>query len=112
MFRYCLISVLPEPFKQLPARDRIKYNEIMQSSKTENRYFVRIMIVGKTSAGKTCLLRRLLKEDIDDVTSTDGVDIVVRRCKINTEDGEWTIDKGIYKFITTPLGVNSEPYNL
>ncbi|CAG2256274.1 TTN [Mytilus edulis] len=70
-----LKAVLPEPFKQLPARDRIKYNEIMQSSKTENR--------------------RLLKEDIDDVTSTDGVDIVVRRCKINTEDGEWTIDKDI-----------------
>ncbi|XP_063418388.1 probable serine/threonine-protein kinase roco6 [Mytilus trossulus] len=53
------------------------------------------MIVGKESAGKTCLLRRLLKEDISDVTSTDGVDIVVRRCKINIEDGKWTIGKGI-----------------
>lgn len=66
----------------------------MQSSKTEKRHFVRIMIVGKESAGKTCLLRRLLKESIDDVTSTDGVDIVVRRCKINIDDGKWTIDKG------------------
>ncbi|XP_063410635.1 probable serine/threonine-protein kinase roco6 [Mytilus trossulus] len=67
----------------------------MQSSKTEKRYFVRVMIVGKESAGKTCLLRRLLKEDITDVSSTDGVDIVVRRCKINIEDGTWTIGKGI-----------------
>ncbi|XP_071153047.1 probable serine/threonine-protein kinase roco6 [Mytilus edulis] len=53
------------------------------------------MIVGKESVGKTCLLRRLLKENIEDVSSTDGVDIVVRRCKINTEDGYWTIDKDI-----------------
>ncbi|CAG2198930.1 unnamed protein product [Mytilus edulis] len=53
------------------------------------------MIVGKESAGKTCLLRRLLKEDISDVTSTDGVDIVVRRCKINIEDGKWIIGKEI-----------------
>ncbi|XP_052097433.1 uncharacterized protein LOC127732435 [Mytilus californianus] len=67
----------------------------MQTSKTENRYFVRIMIVGKESAGKTCLLRRLLKEDISDVSSTDGVDIDVRRCKINIKDGKWIIGKEI-----------------
>lgn len=53
------------------------------------------MIVGKKSAGKTCLMRRLLKEGIGDVCSTDGVDIVVRRCKINIENGKWTIEKGI-----------------
>lgn len=51
------------------------------------------MIVGKESVGKTCVMRRLLKESIDDVVSTDGVDIVVRRCKINIADGKWTIDK-------------------
>lgn len=66
----------------------------MKSSETENRYFVRIMIVGKESAGKTCLLRRLLKEGIADVSSTDGVDIIVRRCKINIDDGKWTIGNG------------------
>ncbi|CAG2254571.1 unnamed protein product [Mytilus edulis] len=67
----------------------------MQTSKKEKRYFVRVMIVGKESTGKTCLLRRLLKEDISDVTSTDGVDIVVRRCKINVQDGKWIIGKEI-----------------
>lgn len=66
----------------------------MKSSKTEKRYFVRIMIVGKGSVGKTCLMRRLLEENIENVTSTDGVDIVVRQCKINIKDGSWTIDKG------------------
>lgn len=70
--------------------------KLMQSSETEKRYFVRIMIVGKETVGKTCLLRRLLKESIEDVSSTDGIDIVVRRCKINIEDGKWTIGKGIW----------------
>ncbi|VDI73775.1 Hypothetical predicted protein, partial [Mytilus galloprovincialis] len=78
-----------------PTKNILTFKKLMQKSETEKRYFVRIMIVGKESAGKTCLLRRLLKEDIDDVTSTDGVDIVVRRCKINIEDGKWTIGKEI-----------------
>lgn len=66
----------------------------MQSEKTEKRYSVRIMIVGKAEAGKTCLLRRLLKESIDDVSSTKGVEIVIRRCKIDIGDGNWIIDRG------------------
>ncbi|VDI42131.1 Hypothetical predicted protein [Mytilus galloprovincialis] len=80
---------------QLSEEDKISYNKLMQTSKKEKRYFVRVMIVGKGSTGKTCLLRRLLKEDISDVTSTDGVDIVVRRCKINVQDGKWIIGKEI-----------------
>ncbi|VDI71244.1 Hypothetical predicted protein [Mytilus galloprovincialis] len=90
-----LKEVLPDAIHQLSEEDKIRYNTLMQSSETEKRYCVRIMIVGKESAGKTCLLRRLLKEDITDVTSTDGVDIVVQRCKINIGDGKWTIGKGI-----------------
>ncbi|CAG2211643.1 unnamed protein product [Mytilus edulis] len=88
-------NILPDAINQLSEEDKIRYITLMQSSEIEKRYNVRIMIVGKESAGKTCLLRRLLKEDITDVTSTDGVDIVVRRCKINIEDGKWTIGKGI-----------------
>lgn len=80
----------------MPERDKLRYNELMQSSKTENRYFVRIMIVGQQSAGKTCLLRRLLKDSIAGVCRTNGIDIAVRRCKINISDGKWIIGKGIY----------------
>ncbi|VDI42130.1 Hypothetical predicted protein [Mytilus galloprovincialis] len=83
---------------QLSEEDKISYNKLMQTSKKEKRYFVRVMIVGKGSTGKTCLLRRLLKEDISDVTSTDGVDIVVRRCKINVQDGKWIIGKEYVDF--------------
>ncbi|CAC5387990.1 unnamed protein product [Mytilus coruscus] len=95
MTKQTLKQVLPEAINQLSEGDKTRYNKIMQTSKTENRYFVRIMIVGKESAGKTCLLRRLLKENISDVSSTDGVDIVVRRCKINITDGKWIIGKKI-----------------
>ncbi|CAC5418005.1 unnamed protein product [Mytilus coruscus] len=90
-----LAYVLPEAINQLSEEDKIRYNKLIQTEKTEKRYFVRIMIVGKESVGKTCLLRRLLKEDISDVKSTDGVDIVVRRCKINIKDGHWIIGKEI-----------------
>ncbi|CAC5398007.1 unnamed protein product [Mytilus coruscus] len=89
------LRVLPEAINRLSEGDKIRYNTLMQSSKSEKRYFVRIMIVGKQSARKTCLSRRLLNESISDVSSTDGADIVARRCKINMEDGKWIIGKEI-----------------
>ncbi|CAG2201022.1 unnamed protein product [Mytilus edulis] len=90
-----LKEALPEAIRKLSEEDKARYNKLLQSEISEKRYFVRVMIVGKETVGKTCLMRRLLKEKISDVTSTDGVDIVVRRCKINIEDGEWTIGKEI-----------------
>lgn len=47
----------------------------MQSSETEKRHFVRIIFVRGNSADNS-LLRRLLKENIDYVSSTDGIDMV------------------------------------
>lgn len=94
-----IISVVPEAINRLQKQDRARYIELMQSQEKERRYFGRIMIVGKESVGKTSLLRRLLNKRIDDVTSTDGVEI--HQCKINIEDGKWTVDnlgKKHYKF--------------
>ncbi|VDH98625.1 Hypothetical predicted protein [Mytilus galloprovincialis] len=82
-------------YNQLPDADKTRYTNMMQSTEMEERYFVKIMIVGKEEAGKTCLLKRLLNEDkkrLVDVITTDGVNIV-RRCKINIEDGKWTTEK-------------------
>ncbi|VDI58566.1 Hypothetical predicted protein, partial [Mytilus galloprovincialis] len=81
---------MPEEIRKMSLEDRQLYTEIIRTG-TEIRYFVRIQIIGENGVGKTCLLRRLLKEDIDDVTSTDGVDIVVRKCKIRLRDGKWII---------------------
>ncbi|CAG2185930.1 unnamed protein product [Mytilus edulis] len=86
------VKVLPEAINRLQEKDRTRYIELMQSSEMEKRYYVRIMVVGKESVGKTSLVRRLLLKNIDDVVSTDGVDIVVDQCKINIEDGSWLID--------------------
>ncbi|CAC5417068.1 unnamed protein product [Mytilus coruscus] len=69
--------------------------KLKQGLDADKRYFTRVMILGKTSAGKTCLLRRLLKENIGNVSSADGINIVVRRCKINLDDGKWISDKDV-----------------
>ncbi|VDI69307.1 Hypothetical predicted protein [Mytilus galloprovincialis] len=90
--RTVTVEVLPEAINRLQEKDRTRYIELMQSSEVEKRYYVRIMVVGKESVGKTSLVRRLLMKNIDDVVSTDGVDIVVDQCKINIEDGSWLID--------------------
>ena len=69
-------------------------------SKFEKSSCIRVIIIGKEGVGKTSLLRRLLKENIDDVQSTDGVEIVTNRCKISI-NGEWKIEKG--KFCIIPM---------
>ncbi|XP_071171106.1 uncharacterized protein [Mytilus edulis] len=94
---------LPEDIKRLKKEDIDTYIKLMQSEKQERRYYVRIMIVGRGEVGKTCLMRRLLKESIEDVTSTDVLDIVVRKCKIDIDDGSWTIDKDISDDLTNRL---------
>ncbi|XP_052083874.1 uncharacterized protein LOC127721233 isoform X2 [Mytilus californianus] len=92
---YLSDGYLPEALKRLTDADKKRYNQLMQSTKTEKRYFARIMIVGQDKVGKTTLLRRLLKDSTAGVSSTDGVDIAINRCKIDIENGKWTIGKDI-----------------
>ncbi|VDI17508.1 Hypothetical predicted protein, partial [Mytilus galloprovincialis] len=73
------------------------YTEAMNSGKEVRRY-VRIQVVGKNGVGKTSLVCRLLGEkNIQNVTSTDGIDVTVKKCQIRTKDGKWIVGKG--KFI-------------
>lgn len=76
--------------------DRKTYMEAIQSGK-ETRKFVRIQVIGKDRVGKTCLVRRLLGQGIDDVESTDGME-VSRQCQIQTSDGEWLVGEGEFDF--------------
>lgn len=62
-------------------------------SRYEVRKYVRIQVIGKDGVGKTSLVRRLLKQDLKDVTSTDGIDIS-RKCHIKESDGTWIFDNG------------------
>ncbi|XP_052084796.1 uncharacterized protein LOC127721991 [Mytilus californianus] len=64
------------------------YKDILQAG-TESRHCIRLMIVGPFGVGKTCLMRRLLKKDIRDVKSTNGINIMVLKCKVRLSDGTW-----------------------
>lgn len=83
----CLLE-MPETIKQMSINDK---EEFLKATKfgTTKRYFIRVMIIGENSVGKTCLLRRLLNEPIHDVESTDGIDIHRRKCQIDVTTGEW-----------------------
>ncbi|XP_063448527.1 uncharacterized protein LOC134728058 [Mytilus trossulus] len=50
---------------------------------------IRLVIIGENGVGKTCLMRRLLKQSIEGVESTDGINIDVANCKIRLRDGKW-----------------------
>lgn len=49
---------------------------------------IRINIVGYYNEGKTSLTRRLLNESVEEVLSTDLIEVHVRRCKLK-EGGVW-----------------------
>ena len=77
--------------------DKEKFLALIRAE-SEIRYIIRVLIIGENGVGKTSLLRRLLGEDINDVKSTDGIDIVFRKCKIRLSDGEWIPVKGTVDF--------------
>ncbi|CAC5399888.1 MYBPC1 [Mytilus coruscus] len=82
------VKEMPDAVKQMSEHDRNMFLKAAQSG-TAVRYYIRIMIVGESGVGKTCLLRRLMNENIGDVRSTDGINIEVKQCKINRQTQKW-----------------------
>ncbi|XP_063411252.1 uncharacterized protein LOC134694185 [Mytilus trossulus] len=82
------VKEMPETIKRMSIQDREEFLKAAKSGITK-RHTIRIMIVGEKSVGKTCLLRRLMDEQIDDVESTDGINIERRKCQIDIETGKW-----------------------
>ncbi|CAC5368629.1 unnamed protein product [Mytilus coruscus] len=80
---------IPKEIGTESMEERNIYMEAIKSGK-EMRKFVRIQVIGKDRVGKTSLVRRLLGQGIDDIKSTDGIDIA-RQCQIKTSDGEWIV---------------------
>lgn len=82
------LTEMPETIKQMSKHDRDEFLKATKSG-TAQRYYIRVMIVGESSAGKTCLLRRLMNKPIDDVISTDGLDIERRKCQVDVKTRVW-----------------------
>ncbi|CAG2217898.1 unnamed protein product [Mytilus edulis] len=74
----------------LSENDRKHFMERIQFGH-EVRKYVRIQVIGKDGVGKTSLVRRLLNQDLEGVTSTDGIDIS-RKFHIKEDDGTWIFD--------------------
>ncbi|XP_071149142.1 uncharacterized protein [Mytilus edulis] len=92
------VKEMPETLKQMSKHDRDEFLKATKSG-TIRRYYIRVMIIGESSAGKTSLLRRLMNEPIDDVISTDGLNIERRKCQVDVKTGEWhfpTIENDSY----------------
>ncbi|VDI42841.1 Hypothetical predicted protein [Mytilus galloprovincialis] len=68
-------------------KDCLKFGE-------ERRNKVRIILVGPKGSGKTSLLRRLLRQPIVDVKSTNGVEIHISKCKARLRDMKWICRAG------------------
>ncbi|VDI67110.1 Hypothetical predicted protein [Mytilus galloprovincialis] len=66
------------------------YLKLLESG-SEKKRDIRLVIVGKKGTGKTSLLKRLFREDINnsELTSTNGIEIHRIRCKANYDDGIW-----------------------
>lgn len=88
-----LLTEMPATIKQMSVQERDEFLKAAKSG-TAIRYDCRVMIVGENGVGKTCLLRRLMNEKIDDVRSTDGINILRRKCQINIQSGEWQFPTG------------------
>ncbi|VDI47137.1 Hypothetical predicted protein, partial [Mytilus galloprovincialis] len=89
----------PETHGSIPAtilrmdKNSIRIYMNALKSGAEIKHDLRIIIVGKKGAGKTSLVKNLLKKKrVAHVKSTNGIDIHVKRCKIRTADGKWSFE--------------------
>ncbi|XP_022319192.2 uncharacterized protein LOC111121981 isoform X2 [Crassostrea virginica] len=55
----------------------------------EHFHHVRVMVVGYHGAGKSSLTKRLLRENVEHVQSTDGVEIFTKRGRFQLSDYKW-----------------------
>ena len=90
------ITCLAIAIQQMGDEKIEEYKRILKDGK-EKRYYVKMFFLGKNGVGKTSLMKRLLKEEITNVESTHGLDIV-RSCKISVPDGEWIFNMGKTRF--------------
>lgn len=84
------MTEMPEIMKQMSVHDK---EEFLKASTygTAKRYCIRVIMVGEKSREKTCVLKRLMQDDLVDITSAefDGINNNRRECKIDLQNGKW-----------------------
>lgn len=95
-------AVMPEEIKNMDPGDIELYLKMLETSRMST-YNIRLMFVGLYGAGKTSLARRIMGRGISDVTSTDGIDVYIGKCKVNLNDQTWKTLEGKTAYILSSL---------
>lgn len=83
-----LENFLPPSIKKMDESAINAYREALEEG-SENYNHVRVMVVGYHGAGKSSLTKRLLRENVEEVRSTDGVEIFTKRGRFQLSDHAW-----------------------
>ena len=69
------------------------YKKALEEGKEPN-YSIRLMVTGPYGVGKSTFTRRLLCQEVDinDRTSTDSIDVHVKKCEVSLETSSWNMD--------------------
>lgn len=99
IIKKCIIlenANIPEEIKRLDPKSIEKYCQLLQGKMAKRQHF-RLVVVGPKGSGKTSLVRRILQQPLDktsEVKSTNGIDIHILKCKIQTKSGKWIFMEG------------------
>ena len=74
----------------LDIKSMITYFQALEEG-SEKDYNIRLMLLGHFGVGKSTLAKRLLHESIDDVSSTEGIETLVQKARIDIDTGEWIV---------------------
>lgn len=89
--------LIPEVLTRLDHESVNTYlNCLKDGEEKSNR--IRLAIVGRKNTGKTCLTKRLLRESVEHVQKTNGIEIHTLKCRGKIDEGDWIFHDG--KFIT------------
>ncbi|XP_063409611.1 uncharacterized protein LOC134692909 isoform X2 [Mytilus trossulus] len=81
-------QVIPEVLTRLDHESVSTYLRCLKDGK-ERSNVIRLVIVGRKNTGKTSLTKRLLKESVENVLKTNGIEIHTLKCRGKVDEGDW-----------------------
>ncbi|CAG2198883.1 unnamed protein product [Mytilus edulis] len=85
--------LIPEVLTRLDHESVNTYlNCLKDGEEKSNR--IRLAIVGRKNTGKTCLTKRLLRESVEHVQKTNGIEIHTLKCRGKVDEGDWIFHDG------------------